>query len=121
MRISVVGGGAGGLIASLMLARAGHEVIVVEQDRVEPAPDVESAAASAYRASAPQIVQPHAVMARGRELLRERLPDVYENLLKAGVVEVPISDWMPDTLADRSTRPGDDRLCPLMTRGVGTL
>lgn len=116
MKITVIGGGAGGLLAALLLARAGHEVVVLEQDRVEPAADVESAAGSAYRPAAPQIVQPHAVMARFRELARERLPDVYESLLAAGVVEVPISDWMPGTLADRSARTGDERLSPLMTR-----
>jgi 2-polyprenyl-6-methoxyphenol hydroxylase-like FAD-dependent oxidoreductase len=32
------------------------------------------------------------------------------------VVEVPILDWMPGTLADRSAWPGDERLSPLMTR-----
>jgi glycine/D-amino acid oxidase-like deaminating enzyme len=76
VKIALVGGGAAGLFASLLLARAGHEVLVLEKDRVEPAPDVESAAASAFRAAAPQIVQPHIVMARCRELLLERLPDV---------------------------------------------
>src|SRR5579863_8101311 len=116
MNIAITGGGAGGLLAALLLARAGHEVTVLEQDRMEPARDVESAAASAYRPTAPQIVQPHAVMARCRELVRDRLPDVYESLLAAGVVEVPISDWMPGTLADRSAWPGDERLSPLMTR-----
>jgi 2-polyprenyl-6-methoxyphenol hydroxylase-like FAD-dependent oxidoreductase len=116
MKIIIVGGGAGGLFAALLLARAGHEVTVLEQDRVQPGADVESAAGSAYRAAAPQIVQPHAVMARCRELVRDRLPDVYESLLAAGVVEVPISDWMPGTLADRSAWPGDERLSPLMTR-----
>ncbi len=116
MRISIVGGGAAGLFGALLLARAGHEVMVLEQDSSEPPGDVESAATSAYRSTAPQIVQPHAVMARGRELLRQRLPDVYESLLAAGVVEVSISDWMPDTLTDRSPRPGDERLSPLLTR-----
>ena len=68
MKITIIGGGAGGLFAALLLARAGHEVVVLEQDRVEPGADVESAAGSAYRPTAPQIVQPHAVMARCREL-----------------------------------------------------
>jgi 2-polyprenyl-6-methoxyphenol hydroxylase-like FAD-dependent oxidoreductase len=116
MRITVVGGGPAGLFAALLLARAGHELIVLERDRLEPAADVESAAATAFRPAAPQVVQPHAVMARGRELLRERLPDVYAELLAAGVVEVPISDWMPSTLADRTARAGDERLSPLLTR-----
>ncbi len=74
MKIVILGGSFAGLSASLLLARAGHEVLVLERDRLEPAPDVESAAASAFRQMAPQIVQPHIVMARCRELLLERLP-----------------------------------------------
>ena len=69
LKIAIVGGAAAGVLASLMLGRAGHEVVVLEQDRLEPAPDVESAAASAFRPTAPQIVQPHVIGARGRELL----------------------------------------------------
>jgi 2-polyprenyl-6-methoxyphenol hydroxylase-like FAD-dependent oxidoreductase len=116
LRIAVTGAGAGGLFAALLLARRGHDVVVFEQDRFDPAADVEAAAAAAYRPTAPQIVQPHVVMARCRQLLRERLPDVYERLLAAGVVEASISDWMPDTLGDRSPRPGDEQLSPLLTR-----
>ena len=116
MKIVIVGGGAAGLSASLMLARAGHEVVVVEQDRLEPAPDVESAAASAFRPAAPQIVQPHIVMARCRELLLERLPDVYGALLAAGVAEAPVSAQMPASLASTAPWPGDERLTMLMTR-----
>lgn len=83
---------------------------------MEPAPDVESAAASAFRPGAPQIVQPHAIMARCRELLHERLPDAYESLLAAGAAEAPLSAFMPPSPADRSARPGDERLTALMSR-----
>ncbi len=56
LKIAIVGAGAGGLFASLLLARAGHEVLVLEQAPLQPAHDVESAAASAFRPTAPQIV-----------------------------------------------------------------
>jgi 2-polyprenyl-6-methoxyphenol hydroxylase-like FAD-dependent oxidoreductase len=116
VRIAVVGGGAAGLFASLLLARAGHQVVVLERDRLEPAPDVESAAASAFRPTAPQIVQPHMVMAGCRELLGQRLPDVYEALLAAGAQEAPLRTQMPPSLADRRARPGDERLTTLAAR-----
>src|SRR5689334_20035528 len=106
VKIAIVGGGAAGLLAALMLARAGHEVHVLERDRLDPAADVESAAAAAFRPAAPQIVQPHILMATFREVLRQRLPDVYEELLAAGVVEAPLASQMPPSLADTDPMPG---------------
>ena len=91
-------------------------MVVLDQEPLEPAPDVESAAAAAFRPSAPQVVQPHAIMARCRELLHERLPDVYEHLLAAGAAEAPLSAVMPPSLADRSAREGDERLTALASR-----
>src|SRR5262249_60524395 len=107
---------AAGLFASLLLARAGHEVLVLEKDRLALAPDVEAAAALAFRSSAPHIVQPHLIMARCRQLLIERLPDVYEALIRAGVVEAPISTQMSATLADTTPQPDDEQLTLLMSR-----
>lgn len=116
MRIAVVGGSAAGLAAALLLARAGHAVTVLDRDDLAPAPDVEAAAAAAFRPAAPQIVQPHVVLASCRDLLRARLPDVYDALLAAGVVEASLVSQMPATIADRSPAPGDERLSLMMTR-----
>ena len=108
---------AAGLFAALLLARAMHQVVVLERDSLQPAPDVESAAAAAFRPTAPQIVQPHIVMARCRQLLMiERLPDVYAGRLAAGVAEAPLRTQMPDSLPDTAAWPWDERLTPMMTR-----
>jgi len=116
VRVVVIGASAAGCFAALLLTRAGHEVLVVEKDRLELAPDIESAARSAFRSTAPHIVQPHIILARCRLLLIEHLPDVYEHLLGAGVLEAPIATLMPPALADTAPRPGDERLTMLMTR-----
>ena len=106
-----MGGSAAGLFGGLLLAPAGHQVLVLERDSLQPAPDVESAAAATFRPSAPQIVQPHIVMARCRQLLIERLPDVYAGLLAAGVAEAPLRTHMrvtsvtPTCGASESTAP----------------
>jgi hypothetical protein len=104
------------MFASLILARAGHEVLLLERDDLEAAPDVEAAAASAFRTGAPQIVQPHIIMSRCRALLMEHLPDVYRNLLAAGVTEAPLWTQMAPSLADKTPRPGDERFTLLMSR-----
>jgi 2-polyprenyl-6-methoxyphenol hydroxylase-like FAD-dependent oxidoreductase len=116
VKVAVVGGGAAGAFAALLLARSGHEVVLLEQDALAVAPDVEVAAETAFRPAAPQIVQPHKIVARCRELLREQLPDIYAALLAAGVAEAPVRTQMPASLADSADRPGDERLTMLMTR-----
>ena len=104
------------MFAALMLARDGHEVTLFERESLDVAPDVESAASSAFRTGAPQIMQPHIIMAKCRELLREHLPDVYELLLAAGVAVAGLWTQMQPSLEDKSARPGDERMAILMTR-----
>ncbi len=116
MQIVVIGAGAAGLTSALMLARAGHEVAVVDRDELAPAADVETAAATAFRAAAPQIVQPHILLTTFREIVRERLPDVYQALLDAGAAEASVTSQLPDTLLDHAPAAGDERLMLTMTR-----
>jgi len=110
-----VGASAAGTFASLILSRAGHDVLF-DRDPLNIAPDVESAASSAFRSGAPQLAQPHVLLPLVRELLIEHLTHVYQALLGAGVQEAPISTQMPPSLSDRSPHAGDDRLTLLMTR-----
>lgn len=116
MRIIVAGGSAAGLLTTLLLARAGHDVTVLDRDPIEPHGDVEEAAGAAFRAAAPHIVQPHGILPLCRELLRERLPDVLAATIAAGVAEATLPSQMPPTLVDRSPRPGDERFTVLQTR-----
>jgi len=116
MRIIVVGGSAAGQFAALLLARAGHEVLLLDQDPVEPASGVEAAAAGAFRPAVPQFVQPHVVLPRCRLLLRQALPDVHAALLAAGAREVPLASAMPPTLPVSTSWPGDDEFTSVATR-----
>jgi 2-polyprenyl-6-methoxyphenol hydroxylase-like FAD-dependent oxidoreductase len=116
LRVAIVGAGAGGSFTALLLARAGHDVLLLDQHPLELAVDPESAASAAYRTTAPQIVQPHMVMAKCRRLLLDRLPDVYDALLAAGAVEASLSTQMPASLHDRSSQSGDELLTLVASR-----
>lgn len=116
MRVVIIGGSAAGLATALVLARAGHEVDVVDRDGLEPAANVEAAAEAAFRPAAPQLVHAHQYMPLARRILLDQLPEVYSALLRAGAVESPVSDRMPPSLRDRSARPGDEDLTALQAR-----
>lgn len=115
MRIVVVGGSAAGQFTALLSARAGHEVVLLDRDPIEPGSDIE-AAASAFRPAVPHFVQPHIVLPRCRLLLRQALPDVYDALLAAGAGEATLASAMPPTLPDRAGRLGDDEYTSVATR-----
>jgi 2-polyprenyl-6-methoxyphenol hydroxylase-like FAD-dependent oxidoreductase len=110
MRFVVAGGGVAGLAASLALARAGHEVVVLERDRVDPGgpPD---GAFDVERRGIPHYFQPHAFLPRGRRVLSEWAPDVLEALMDAGADP---QDLAPKLRGPRM--PGDEELVYLWVR-----
>ncbi len=78
MRTTIVGSGPAGMASALLLARAGHEVTLVDRD---PGP----APGRAWdRVGVMQFHLPHAFRFQSRQLLEQRLPDVYEAVLAAG-------------------------------------
>jgi 2-polyprenyl-6-methoxyphenol hydroxylase-like FAD-dependent oxidoreductase len=115
-RILVVGGSIAGLGAAMALARAGHAVTVLERDAT-PVPDSPVEAFEKWdRRGAPQVRHSHAFLARLRNLLRDRMPDVLEALHEAGAEDLPLASLLPPELDDREPRPGDEDLTMLGCR-----
>jgi 2-polyprenyl-6-methoxyphenol hydroxylase-like FAD-dependent oxidoreductase len=113
--VVVVGAGVAGLGTALSLSRAGHRVTIVERDPT-PLPATADAAFEWDRRGAPQVRHSHALLARLRNLLRDRYPDVLERLLAAGATEIRFCDNPPPEMADREPRDGDDELVALACR-----
>jgi 2-polyprenyl-6-methoxyphenol hydroxylase-like FAD-dependent oxidoreductase len=116
VRAVVIGGGVSGLGAALFLARAGHEVTLLERDATPFPADPVTAFESWERRGAPQVRHSHAFLARLRNLLRDRMPDVLAALLAVGAEELPIANLLRDEIDDRAPRPGDDDLTLLACR-----
>ena len=84
-----------GLGTALALGRDGHRVTVLERDAT-PLPEDAEHAFWWDRRGAPQVRHSHMFLARLRNLLRDRYPDVLEALLAAGATEIRFCDALPD-------------------------
>src|SRR6185437_9334233 len=115
MRICIIGAGVAGLTSALFLARDGHDVVLLERDAT-PLPSGPDEAFTWNRRGAPQVRHPHAFLARLRNILRDDLPDVRQELLDAGCLEVAWGDFGRLTLDDPTPQPGDDDMVLLACR-----
>ena len=113
-RIAVVGGGIVGLSASLMLARDGHQVTVLERDPAPP-PDPEGAWDGWERRGVNQFRLLHFLQARYRELMQANVPEVVAALADAGALLVnPLRDAPAEVTG--GFRAGDERHDALTAR-----
>ncbi len=109
MRIVIAGGGVTGCAAALVLARAGHEVVLVDRDRVHVGEAQD--ACDWDRRGVPHFLLPHAFLPRARREMLAVLPDVYESMLCAGARELDVARKL------RGPRiPEDDELRYLFVR-----
>ncbi len=113
-RIVVVGAGVGGLATALFASRSGHHVTIVERDDT-PLPTDPDGAFDWDRHGAPQVRHSHAFLARLRNLLRDRHPDVLDALFAAGATELRFMDMLPEHM-DRTPQQGDEDLVALACR-----
>jgi 2-polyprenyl-6-methoxyphenol hydroxylase-like FAD-dependent oxidoreductase len=115
-RIVVLGAGVCGLAAGLLLSRDGHDVTVLERD-AEPVPGSPDGAWDWWsRDGVTQFRQAHILLARGRILLEEALPDVVSSLEAAGAVPFDPLAIMPPSITDRTPRDGDGRFRTVTAR-----
>ena len=85
-RIAVVGGGVGGLSTAMLLARDGHDVVVVERDPAPPPRGADEAWDAWDRRGVNQFRLLHYFLPRFRILLESELPEVAAAALELGAL-----------------------------------
>jgi 2-polyprenyl-6-methoxyphenol hydroxylase-like FAD-dependent oxidoreductase len=106
-RILVMGAGAGGLSAALLLALDGHDVTVVERDPAPPPSDPAEAWASWERRGVNQFRLPHFLLSRWRQEAEREIPDAVAALERWGGLRMNILEAMPVELTG-GLRPEDE-------------
>jgi 2-polyprenyl-6-methoxyphenol hydroxylase-like FAD-dependent oxidoreductase len=118
MRILIIGGGVAGLATALSLSRAGHVVQLLEGDATPLPPTPVEAFERWERTGAPQVWHSHAFLARLRNGLVARAPDVLESLHEHGAGDLRFADYLPPTILDRAPQPGDEELTLFACRRI---
>jgi 2-polyprenyl-6-methoxyphenol hydroxylase-like FAD-dependent oxidoreductase len=109
-KIIVLGGGICGLGAATLIARDGHDVLILERDGNAPPNSPRDAWDGWSRKGVAQYYQPHNLMPGLRLLLEAELPELQTELINAGAARLDMLDPLPPQITDRSPRPVDAKL-----------
>ncbi len=116
-RIVIVGASIAGLATALALSHAGREIVVLERDAAPPEGSSHQVFETWERSGVPQLRHSHGFLARLRNLVRDRYPDLHVALLQAGAQERDLAHSLPPILAPSYTpHPRDDDLTTLLCR-----
>lgn len=112
--VIVVGGGIAGLCGSMLLARDGHQVRLLERDPDSPTTP-EAAWDSWRRRGVNQFNMLHYFLPRFREMVETELPELATALEVNGALRLNLVSAAPDEITG-GPRPGDERFTLLTGR-----
>jgi flavin-dependent dehydrogenase len=116
-RVVIVGAGVAGLACALALKGSRQEVIIVERDDEPETMDPVSAFDAWRRPGVPQFHHTHIFLARLQTIVRDRHPELLEDLARAGILRSSIDQILPMSLADKyEPKPNDRDLLHLWGR-----
>lgn len=115
-KILVLGAGPVGLASAMLLAREGHEVVVLEKDGQDPPARSDDAWGSWERKGVAQFRATHHMKPRFRQLLETELPEVLDELIASGAKRYNFTRAMPPTVRDAGAQDGDVRFDVITAR-----
>ncbi len=119
--ILVVGAGIAGLNAALALSQPERRVTLIERDPPPPDASADAAFDVWQRRGVGHLRHSHAFLARLYLLLREKYPDLLQQLLNAGCRELRFEDGIPATLRDSYVPAQEDDDLTILTSRRTTL
>lgn len=109
-RTLIVGAGICGLGTAMLLARDGHDVTVLERDSDQMPDSPTDTWDNWARKGVAQFRQPHNFMPGLRLILERELPDIQEDLRRAGATKFDLLHPMPPSCGDSPVQDIDDKL-----------
>ncbi len=116
-KLLVLGAGMAGLFTALALAPGRREVLILERDPPLPDGGVEAAFTEWHRRGVGQLRHSHGFLARMRNVIKRRHPELLERLREAGCREISFADMMPVALRQTyEPQAGDEDMVILTSR-----
>lgn len=116
-RVIILGAGMAGLATALALKDSGKQVLLLERDEESVLGDPQTAFDSWQRSGVPQLHHTHIFLGRVRNILRDKHPELLEQLYRAGLNSAGMEEVLPPGQVEGyQPEQGDDDLVHLWGR-----